>query len=494
MSLTIVGLGPGPVELVAPGARAALQDLSSRIFVRTALHPAVPALLGARAFEALDALYDSAPSMSETLDGVTSTIASAAARGQVVLALPGDGVLGEDVLDRFRQAGLAFTLMPGVSVAPLVLVAAGMCPSAGVQAVDALALGGSGVDLRIELNPRWHAVVVGLYSQAVAGDVKLALQRVYPPDHPVVLVAHPGLHDQRVTSLALADVDRGRVELDHLTHLVLAPTDVAIPTGSVHGLRAVVSRLRQPEVGCPWDLEQTHRSLEPYMIEEAYEAVEAIEEGSPAELAEELGDVLLQVALHAEVADQEGAFELNDVVREISTKLIHRHPHVFGEVQVAGSSDVVRNWDAIKAAEHPGEPRVASALDGVARSLPALKQAALLAKRASKAGFDWPSREGALAKVREEIAELADAASREDRTEEIGDLLWIIAKVARDDKIDPEAALRAASRKFVLRFHEVESIARERGWESLGSRPIDDLLGAWSLAKTRVSSSRRGDH
>ena len=263
-----------------------------------------------------------------------------------------------------------------------------------------------------------------------------------------------------------------------------------VPTGSPHSLRAIVARLRAPEIGCPWDLEQTHRSLIPYVIEEAYEVVDAIEEDDPASLADELGDVLLQVALHAEVADQSGEFDWNDVVRTLSEKLVRRHPHVFGDVQVSGAQDVVRNWDQLKAAERVDQPPPTSALDGVPRSLPQLKRAAELARKAARAGFDWPTREGTLDKVREELAELLATSTLAERREELGDLLYILAKLAWQDGVDPEEALRAANRKFTTRFQILEQIARERGWDSLADRPLDDLNAAWNEAKQRARQWR----
>ncbi len=360
---------------------------------------------------------------------------------------------------------------------------------AGVQSVEAAALGGSGTELEIELNPRWPAVVVGVFNRAVAGEVKLALLRVYPGEHVVQVVRHPGLADAQHAAVPLAELDRVGLELDHLTHLLLPAAPTAVPTGSAHGLRALVARLRAPDIGCPWDLKQTHRSLVPYAIEEAYEVVDAIEDGTPSELADELGDLLLQVALHAEIADQAGEFDWNDVVRGLSAKLIRRHPHVFATTEVADADEVVRNWDALKATEPGRASKPASRLDGVARSLPALRQAAELARRASAAGFDWPTRSGTLGKVREELDELLAADSLADRREELGDLLYILAKLAVQDGSDPEEALRGANRKFTVRFQMLESIARERAWTELAAVPLADLEAAWSEAKRRTSLS-----
>jgi MazG family protein len=219
--------------------------------------------------------------------------------------------------------------------------------------------------------------------------------------------------------------------------------------------------------------------------------VDAIEDDDAVGLSDELGDVLLQVALHAEIADQAGEFEWNDVVRNLSEKLVRRHPHVFGEIaaglrQVSTTDDVVSNWAKLKAAERADQPTPTSALDGVSRSLPQLKRAAELARKAAKAGFDWPTRDGTVDKVREELAELLEAGTLAERREELGDLLYILAKLAWQDGIDPEEALRAANRKFAERFAVVEQIARERGWPNLTDRPLAELESAWSEAKRRT--------
>jgi tetrapyrrole methylase family protein/MazG family protein len=401
--------------------------------------------------------------------------------------VPGDGVLGEAILSRLLDSGASVDVVPGIPLAMGALAAARLPAPDGAQVVETTSLGGSGLDLLIELNPRWPAIVTGVYNPRVAGNLKLALQRVYPPDHAVRLVRHPGLADASVTELSLVELDRVSIELDHLTHVVIPPVVGYVPNGSAHGLRAIVARLRAPEIGCPWDLEQTHRSLIPYAIEEAYEVVDAIEADDTAELADELGDLLLQVALHAEIADQQSEFEWNDVVRTLSEKLVRRHPHVFGSVSVSGAADVVRNWDQLKAAERAGDPPRQSALDGVPTSLPQLKRAAELARRATKAGFDWPTRDGTLAKVREELAELLAASSVAERREELGDLLYILAKLAWQEGVDPEEALRAANRKFTERFKVLEAIAAERGWPTLHERPLADLESAWSEAKQRVA-------
>ena len=484
MRVSVIGLGPGPSGWITSAAIDRLRTPGALLFARTRLFPGLDELFAGSAWESFDDLYETADSLDEVNRRMAERLL--AFGDNVVLAVPGDGTLGEAVLERLRHAGAEVEVVPGVPLGIGALAAAAVPATDGAQVVEATSLGGSGIELLIELDPRWPAVVTGVFSPRIAGDVKLALQRVYPPEHAVSLVHHPGLSEQRVERVPLADLDRLRLELDHLTHVVVPPVVGYVPTGSSHSLRAIVARLRAPKIGCPWDLEQTHRSLIPYVIEEAYEVVDAIEDDDASGLADELGDLLLQVALHAEIADQSGEFEWNDVVRNLSEKLVRRHPHVFGEVVVSGASDVVRNWDQLKAAERLHQPRPASALDGVPKSLPQLKRAAEIARKAEKAGFDWPTRDGTLDKVREELAELLEARDLAEKREELGDLLWIIAKLALDDGIDPEEALRAANRKFAARFGALEDIARERGWRTLGERPSQDLLSAWAEAKQRT--------
>jgi tetrapyrrole methylase family protein / MazG family protein len=488
MRVSVVGLGPGAADWISPAAVARLRLPQARVFVRTRFFPGLERLLDGVQWSSFDELYERAASLDEVQTAMLERLL--AAGDEVVLAVPGDGALGEAVLGRLRAGGATLEVIAGVSLGVAALAAAGLAAADGAQLVEATSLGGSGLELLIELNPRWPAAVTGVFSPRVASDLKLALQRVYPPEHGVQLVRHPGLPDQQLARTSLAELDRVRLELDHLTHLVVPPLVGYVPTGSAHGLRAIVARLRAPEIGCPWDLEQTHRSLVPYVIEEAYEVVDAIEEDDPVGLADELGDLLLQVLLHAEVADQSAEFDWNDVVHGLSQKLVRRHPHVFGDVQVSGAPEVVRNWDQLKAAERVDQPPPTSALDGVARSLPQLKRAAELARKAAKAGFDWPTRAGTLDKVREELAELLEASTLAERREELGDLLYILAKLAWQDGIDPEQALRAANRKFTIRFQALEQIARERGWDSLAGRPLDNLEEAWAEAKRRTRQWR----
>lgn len=249
----------------------------------------------------------------------------------------------------------------------------------------------------------------------------------------------------------------------------------------VSRLQEIVARLRAPD-GCPWDREQTHRSIRKYVIEEAYEVAEAIDHDAPAELCAELGDLLLQVVFHAEMAQEAGRFTIDDVCRGIVDKMRRRHPHVFGDVPVAGSADVVRNWEAIKQRERGAD---ASVIDGVPRALPALQRAERIGEKAARVGFDWPDVDGVLRKVDEERAELAEALHSGDRAriaDELGDLLLATANLARKLDLEPEQALGAAVDRFSDRFRRMESTARQEGTD-LQALPADDLDRRWERAK-----------
>ena len=245
----------------------------------------------------------------------------------------------------------------------------------------------------------------------------------------------------------------------------------------IRDLVEVVRRLRSPQ-GCPWDREQTHASLRATMLEEAYEVLEAIDEQSMPKLREELGDVLLQVLMQSEIATQAGDFTVGDVADAVREKLVRRHPHVFGATVVSGSEEVVRNWEALKAAEYGRE----SALDGVQRSLPALQWAWSLQRRAANVGFDWPSVDGPLDKVREELEELREAPTVEAREAEFGDLLFSLVNVARKLGMNPEDALRAATSRFEARFRIMEQKAKAEG-QDLKDLPLDELDQYWEAAK-----------
>jgi len=254
--------------------------------------------------------------------------------------------------------------------------------------------------------------------------------------------------------------------------------------GALARLRAIMHRLRAPG-GCPWDAEQTHGSLVPNLIEEAYETVDAIRRNDSADMCEELGDLLLQVVFHAEIAEGDGRFDLDAVADGISEKLVRRHPHVFADASAENSDQVLRQWDAIKRGEK-GEEDVPY-LHGTGKGLPALVRAAKLQKKAAKAGFDWPAETGVVSKIREELLELQDAIDAQDMAaveEELGDLLFSVVNLARFRKIDPELLMAGANTKFERRFGEMEKALKAAG-KSIDGADSGEMESAWIAAKER---------
>ena len=246
-------------------------------------------------------------------------------------------------------------------------------------------------------------------------------------------------------------------------------------------LANIIARLRAPE-GCPWDRKQTHTSLRENLLAECYEVLEAIDNGDSGELCEELGDLLLQIVLHAQIAADAGEFDLGDVIKGINAKLIYRHPHIFGSKKVKDAEEVAHNWEALKRAERGGD---SSILDGVPGQMPALGYSYEVQKRVARVGFDWEDIDGVIDKLAEEVGEFRQADSQEQREWEFGDLLFTLVNVGRRQGVDSEAALRGANRRFKRRFSHMEELCRQRGL-NLDELAFDEQNALWEEAKRAV--------
>jgi tetrapyrrole methylase family protein/MazG family protein len=345
----------------------------------------------------------------------------------------------------------------------LLLAAAGLDPGAGIQAVSADRLAAIPFDpslplLIMAVDPEQDPIVAGtLPGRHVRSGPQAVLAAMYPHGHPI----RPLPAGDPITVDA---VDDATLRAGDWLVPALPPGD---NLASPHGMAAISARLRAPD-GCPWDRRQDHRSLRTYLLEEAYETVDAIERGSPADLAEELGDLYLQVILHAQLAAEAGHFDLTDVYRTLGAKIVRRHPHVFGDLAVSGVEQVVANWETIKSAEREEGGRPPATFAGVARALPALPASREIQERASALGWDWPAVEGVWDKVGEELNELRAAAAADpsmagERLHELGDVLFALVNLGRWLGIDPEEALRAANRRWVERYAAVEALAERRG-------------------------------
>ena len=244
--------------------------------------------------------------------------------------------------------------------------------------------------------------------------------------------------------------------------------------------KEIIAHLRAPEPdGCPWDRKQTHISLKPYLVEECYEVIDALDKENAQKLREELGDLMLQIMLHAQISAENGEFNIDDVIHDINEKLIRRHPHIFGNIEAKDARQVRLNWEEIKTQEHGRERSI---LDGVAAQIPALPASQILQQRASRVGFDWNNMSGVLDKIAEEAEELSKAADHQERVMEFGDILFSLVNLARWIDVDAEAALKLANQRFIQRFQRMEEICRERHL-SLGKLSLDEMNTLWEQAK-----------
>ena len=486
MAIIIVGLGPGDGRYLT---REAWQVLSQadRIAVRTARHPAVSDLPGGASVRSFDHIYESAASFEDVyasiVDEVLEMGQTAAGEPDVVYAVPGHPLVGEStvtaILNRARDAGLETRIVDGLSFVEPTLSALEQDAFEGLQLFDALELAGYS---HPPLNCDRPTLLGQVYDRLVAGEVKLALMAIYPHDHGVALIHGAGTEGQDVERLPLYGIDRSE-RIGHLSSLYVPP----LPgTGSLASLAETVAFLRGPD-GCPWDQEQNSQSLRAGFLEEASEVLQAIDDQDYAALREELGDMLYHLIMQVQIAVELEEFRLSEVVGGIVSKLIRRHPHVWGEVDVANSGEVIRNWEAIKDQENHKTPKAESVLSSVPLAMPALARAQKIQQRVARVGFEWPNIEGVEAKIREELEEVRSAPTTAERHMELGDLLFALVNWLRWQDVDAESVLRAASRRFERRFRRVEQYARSRKLD-LADMNIDALEALWQEAKTAIDS------
>ena len=481
MKITILGLGPGDPDLLTRRAWELLSQ-ADEVYLRTRRHPTVAELPTHLVMHDFDHLYDTLSGFAEVYDTIAEQILALGLRQEGVLyAVPGHPLVGESsvqrILARARDGELPVALIEGLSFVEPVLTVLGIDGLHGLQLSDATELAAA---YHPDLDPDRPALIGQLYGQRLASEVKLTLMNAYPEDWEVILVRAAGVGTGTLIRIPLYELDRGQV-CDHLTSLYVPP----LPnTGSLPGVQQTIARLRGPN-GCPWDREQTHQSLRGNLLEETYEVLSALDGEDTQKLCEELGDLLMQIVMHVQIATEEGEFQFGDVIGGIDAKLKRRHPHVFGDLTLGSTGEVLRAWEAIKAKEranfeHDGGQL--SMLDSVPAILPALARAQALGERAARTGFDWPDLSGVLDKVSEELAELIDCQDQQGRALELGDLLFSLVNVARWLRIDAESALRGACDRFSRRYAHMERDARSQGVDLSALSPAEqDAL--WNQAK-----------
>lgn len=505
--ITIVGLGPGAVGHLSLETMSIMQSCE-QVILRTAVHPTVAELAKQGvSYSSCDDLYEAGASFEEVYQNVVERVLAAAAKGDVVYAVPGSPLVAEKTVvllrEQAKKQGVELVIKPSMSFLDLAYVSLGIDPIAGLRIIDAQDFGA------IADAGQYPLMITQVYSQLVASDLKIALMENLPDDYELYFLRNMGLPDEECRPIQLFELDR-QPHIDHLTSVYIPSMgdDDTMPSGimafgededeeeavdeamvdtasfddvDIQPLVDVMRTLREPG-GCPWDREQTHASIRSNMIEEVYEYLEAVDADDTEGMREELGDVLMQIVFHARMAEEAGRFDLQDVIDEVVDKLIRRHPHVFGETKVSGSDEVLVNWEAIKKTEKTERKHV---LDGVAQGLPALLRAYKLQGKAAKVGFDWPDSVGVWDKVQEELGELQEALSSGDKQaaeNELGDVLFAIVNYARHHKIEPEVALNGTNNRFAKRFAHVEARVEASGkkWQDFSLSELDRF---WDEAK-----------
>lgn len=480
-TVTIVGLGPGSLGFITLETWDKLKN-AQRLLLRTQKHPTVAGLIEhGITFQSYDAIYDNKGSFDEVYTSIAQAVIEYAQSGEnVVYAVPGSPLVAEKTVVLLRELGKKYGIevqvLPGMSFMEILYARLSIDPIEGVTIIDSSDINELPNDLPTSL------VVTQVYNKQIASDLKIALMDLYPDEYEIVLVKNLGLPDELIKTIPLYMLDR-QGDIDHLTSVYVPYRKSDGKCFELESLIDIMAKLRSPG-GCIWDIEQTHESLRRNLIEEVYEVVEAIDIKNAELLCEELGDLLLQIVFHARMAEETGDFSMQDVIDGINQKLIRRHPHVFGDINVRDAGEVVLNWDKIKQQEKAGERK--NVLDGIPKDLPGLMRAQKLQQKAAKVGFDWDNISFVWDKIREEVAELKIAIEQGDNIaieDEWGDYCFSLVNLARFLHIDAEVAINKVNGKFQQRFSYIENALRRSGkkWEEVSLTDMDRL---WDEAKT----------
>lgn len=488
--ITVVGLGAGDLDQLPYGIYRTLKQ-AAHLYLRTQEHPVVGQLREKGiAFASFDDTYERHESFEEVYADIADQLfAGAQQHGPIVYAVPGHPLVAERTVQLLLQQGASrgveIEIGGGQSFIDPLFARLKIDPIEGFSLLDGTALRPD------QVSPGLHTIIAQVYDAFVASDVKLTLMEILPYDYQVTVATAVGVAGQeRIETVPLYELDR----LDHFGNLSLVyvpPTrDERVSYRQFSYLKEIVAILRSPD-GCPWDREQTHQSIRKNLIEETYEVLETIDDDDPDAMCEELGDLLMQIMLHSQMAAEDGYFTVDDVVATLNEKLIRRHPHVFGEKSANDSEEALANWQEIKAQEKAAkgiDVAAASQLSGIPRDLPALMYAYKLQKKAAQVGFDWDDVADVYAKVEEEYRELREA-TEEERAGELGDLLFAVVNLARFLGLDPEEALALTNNKFKQRFSYIEEKLRAAG-RSFAETDLTEMDQWWEEAKQH--GKRRG--
>ncbi len=479
--ITILGLGPGDGNLLTLQARQWLEQIDE-IYVRTRQHPTLETFPAGMQVHSFDSFYEEHASFEEVYESIIERVLELGSRPQgVTYGVPGHPFVAEatspEIIRRAKENGIPVRVIEGLSFLEPVFTALELDPFPFMTLMDALELGQR---LQPKFPPSSPLLITQIYSRMIASEVKMALTNTYPDEMMVRLVHDAGTAACQVQTLPLYEIDRqNEIGLRTVLYIPPLPADT-----SFEDFQEVIARLRAPD-GCPWDREQTHLSLRRYLIEETYELLDALDHEDPQKTSEELGDLLLQVVLHAQIGVEEGEYSINDVLAGINRKLVRRHPHVFGDAKVSDSEGVVVAWEKIKAQERKAKSETNSTvglLSGIPAALPGLNQAQEVQTRAARVGFDWDDIKPVYGKVAEEFEEVKQAAGSPRTDAEIGDLLFAVVNLSRWLKVDAETALRSTNLRFRKRFEHIEKRAAESG-KQLTDMTLKEMDRFWDEAK-----------
>jgi tetrapyrrole methylase family protein / MazG family protein len=482
--IEIIGLGAGDLNQLPLGVYRKLQG-GNRVFLRTKEHPVIIELeKEGMEYTSFDEVYESFDQFEAVYQEISQRLITEVQKETIIYAVPGHPLVAERtvqlLLERARAGEVQIEILGGHSFIDAMFQAIKIDPIEGFQLLDGTFL------KKEQLQITQHLIISQVYDQFVASDVKLTLMELLPADYPITIITEAGGKGESLKVVPLYELDH-EVTLNNLTSLYVPPvTEEILLRKQFFKLREIIAALRGPN-GCPWDKKQTHESLKKYLIEETFEVVDAINRGDDDLLIEELGDVLLQVMLHAQIGEDEGYFSIDDIIETLANKMVRRHPHVFGTEVAENAEEVVSLWEDIKQKEK-GEQKE-SLLAEVGYELPNLVRAFELQKKAAKVGFDWNDVEPALEKVQEEIAELRiemkkGSEHQESLMMEYGDILFALVNVGRFLKIQPEEALFTANEKFKRRFEYIEESVKRSG-KAFSDYTLDELDKFWDEAKRK---------
>ncbi|PIC63680.1 nucleoside triphosphate pyrophosphohydrolase [Sporosarcina sp. P13] len=482
--ITVIGLGAGDLQQLSLGTYRLLKQ-AKRLVIRTEEHPVVKELrTEGLIMESFDAIYEANDSFEDVYERIVEKLLEMSADQPITYAVPGHPLVAERtvqlLIEKEKSGEIELQIAGGSSFLDPIFTALRIDPIEGFQLLD-------GTDLkRDDVQMEQHVLVGQVYDAFVASDVKLSLMEKYPDDHEVTIVTAAGSVDEKLTNVALYELDRV-MSLNNLTTIYVPPIkDQEQRLKDWSSFREIIATLRGPD-GCPWDREQTHETLKRYLIEESFELIQAIDEEDDDAIIEELGDVLLQVFLHAQIGEDNGYFSMEDVLETVGAKMIRRHPHVFAQTQADTTVDVLTNWQAIKEQE---KPTVDSLLEGQKRQASSLLTSYNYQKTAAKVGFDWPTIEGAFDKFQEEWTEFQEEVRNGEtasQLDELGDVLFTIVNIARFLKISPEEAMWHANEKFKSRFTHVEQCVKQ-GIGDFSTYSLEQLEEFWQQAKRKEDS------